>query len=120
MTIPTIHKGYVGRITCHLRFINTRYANKTIFFSINANAFSMKALVSRGKVYRAYALRVTEVFPYNLVFCDKNMNSKAMLKIPVLILAVLMWFQCTACAAYVVPGNTPPDEDRFYDKEVRI
>ncbi|XP_037035176.1 protein PDF [Bradysia coprophila] len=45
------------------------------------------------------------------------MNSKAMLKIPVLILAVLMWFQCNTCAAYVVPGNTPPDEDRYYDKE---
>lgn len=48
------------------------------------------------------------------------MNSKAMVKIPVLILAVLMWFQCNACAAYVVPGNTTPDDDRYLDKEVRI
>lgn len=46
------------------------------------------------------------------------MNSQAMLKIPVVILAVLMWFQCNTCVAYVVPGNTPPDEDRYYDKEV--
>ncbi len=51
---------------------------------------------------------------------DKNkMNSRAMVKVPVLILAVLMWFQCNACVAYVVPGNTTPDDDRYLDKEVR-
>lgn len=48
------------------------------------------------------------------------MNSKAMVKIPVLILAVLIWFQCNACVAYVVPGNTTPDDERYFDKEVRI
>lgn len=47
------------------------------------------------------------------------MNSKAMVKIPVLILAVIMWWQCKTCAAYVVPGNTTPDDDRYFDKEVR-
>lgn len=47
------------------------------------------------------------------------MNSKAMVKIPVLILAVLMWFQCNACVAYVVPGNATPDDERYFDKEVR-
>ncbi|KAJ6643358.1 Protein PDF [Pseudolycoriella hygida] len=43
------------------------------------------------------------------------MNSKAMVRIPVLILAVLMW--CNICIAYVVPGNTTPDDERFFDKE---
>lgn len=43
-----------------------------------------------------------------------------MVKIPFLILAVIMWSQCKACAAYVVPGNTTPDDERYFDKEVRI
>lgn len=48
------------------------------------------------------------------------MNSESMVKVPILILAVLIWFQCNACVAYVVPGNTTPDDERYFDREVRI